>query len=187
MPNDNEIKRVLRTFIEDADTDVDKVRESIEAWYDSSMDRVSGWYKRYTQVIILILGLIVSLDPTLRNSVVTAAQQYLNDSSLSSADSASSSSIPACDEDPNSPECRFEKNLAEIKKLGLPIGWNKEDPRSVPEDLLGRLIKVFGWFLTAVAITLGAPFWFDLLNKFLVIRSTVKPHEKSSEESSEDR
>ena len=34
---------------------------------------------------------------------------------------------------------------------------------------------------------LGAPFWFDLLNKVMVIRSTVKPHEKSPEESSEDR
>jgi hypothetical protein len=38
-----------------------------------------------------------------------------------------------------------------------------------------------------MAISLGAPFWFDLLNKFMVIRSTVKPHEKSPEESSEDR
>ena len=41
-----------------------------------------------------------------------------------------------------------------------------------------------GWILTALAISLGAPFWFDLLNKFIVIRSAVKPHEKSPEESS---
>jgi hypothetical protein len=34
---------------------------------------------------------------------------------------------------------------------------------------------------------LGAPFWFDLLNKVMVVRSTVKPHEKSPEESSDDR
>jgi hypothetical protein len=34
---------------------------------------------------------------------------------------------------------------------------------------------------------LGAPFWFDVLNKFMVIRSTVKPHEKSGEAASEDR
>jgi hypothetical protein len=44
-----------------------------------------------------------------------------------------------------------------------------------------------GWLLTALAISLGAPFWFDLLNKIMVIRSTVKPHEKSPEEASEDR
>jgi hypothetical protein len=34
---------------------------------------------------------------------------------------------------------------------------------------------------------LGAPFWFDVLNKFMVIRSTVKPYEKSPPEASEDR
>ena len=44
-----------------------------------------------------------------------------------------------------------------------------------------------GWALAALAAMLGAPFWFDLLNKVMVVRSTVKPHEKSPEESSEDR
>lgn len=49
------------------------------------------------------------------------------------------------------------------------------------------LPAVFGWIVTALAISLGAPFWFDLLNKFMVIRSTVKPFEKSPAEGSEDR
>jgi hypothetical protein len=31
------------------------------------------------------------------------------------------------------------------------------------------------WLLTAMAISLGAPFWFDLLNKFMTARSTLKP------------
>lgn len=43
-----------------------------------------------------------------------------------------------------------------------------------------------GWLLTALAATLGAPFWFDVLNRIIVIRSTVKPREKSPEEGSED-
>jgi hypothetical protein len=34
-----------------------------------------------------------------------------------------------------------------------------------------------GWFLTAIAMTLGAPFWFDTLNRFMVVRSTIKPGE----------
>ena len=44
----------------------------------------------------------------------------------------------------------------------------------------------FGWLLTALALSLGAPFWFDLLNKFIVVRSTVKPKEKSQEDKSKD-
>ena len=42
------------------------------------------------------------------------------------------------------------------------------------------------WFLTAIAMTLGAPFWFDLLNQIMVIRSTIKPQEKSGSEASKD-
>jgi hypothetical protein len=29
-----------------------------------------------------------------------------------------------------------------------------------------------GWLLTAIAISVGAPFWFDLLDKFITIRSS---------------
>jgi hypothetical protein len=46
---------------------------------------------------------------------------------------------------------------------------------------------ILGWLLTAIAVSFGAPFWFDTLNKIMVIRSTVKPREKSGEEGSEDR
>ena len=53
---------------------------------------------------------------------------------------------------------------------------------------VGDVFKIaLGWIITALAAAVGAPFWFDLLNKVMVIRSTVKPHEKSPEESSEDR
>lgn len=48
-------------------------------------------------------------------------------------------------------------------------------------------LTIFGWLLTAVAVSLGAPFWFDTLNKLVVVRSTVKPKEKSAEEASKDR
>src|SRR5207237_3183830 len=88
-----------------------------------------------------------------------------------------------------------------LAALPVPIGW----PRTIPgpggvgmvrdtsawtAQIVGQATlgwPILGWLLTAVAATMGAPFWFDLLNKVMVIRSTVKPHEKSPEESSEDR
>lgn len=54
----------------------------------------------------------------------------------------------------------------------------------MPSSFWGWVLKIFGLALTATAASLGAPFWFDLLNKFIVVRSTVKPHEKSQEEPS---
>jgi hypothetical protein len=87
----------------------------------------------------------------------------------------------------------YKNARQELEAVNLPIGWTEGwratksgDPWSA--DWWGRLAaQVFGWLLTAFAATLGAPFWFDVLNKVMVIRSTVKPHEKSPEEASEDR
>ena len=47
-------------------------------------------------------------------------------------------------------------------------------------------LHALGWLITAAAISLGAPFWFDTLNRFMVVRSTVKPKEKSPDEGSKD-
>ena len=44
------------------------------------------------------------------------------------------------------------------------------------------LIKKFaGWFMTGLALSLGAPFWFDLLSKFVNIRGAgVKPERQDA-------
>jgi hypothetical protein len=39
--------------------------------------------------------------------------------------------------------------------------------------------KVFGLLLTVLALSLGAPFWFDMLNKIINIRSSGPPPVKS--------
>jgi len=36
-----------------------------------------------------------------------------------------------------------------------------------------------GWVMTALAVTLGAPFWFDVLSKLMIVRSTIKPKDGS--------
>ena len=50
--------------------------------------------------------------------------------------------------------------------------------RLLDREVRSRLfsINAFGWFLTAAALTLGAPFWFDLLNQFINLRGAgAKP------------
>jgi hypothetical protein len=75
--------------------------------------------------------------------------------------------------------------------LGLPIGWKTPDERMMdtkndeadlrypPTTPGGWITKVFGLLATALAATLGAPFWFDLLNKLITIRGTGKAPEET--------
>jgi hypothetical protein len=193
------LERALRMLIDAAGDNVNQARQNIEDWFDSGMDRVSGWYKRRVQVILVVIGLVIAIainadtitigdtlshDPALRESLVNAAQEYAKADPAADQGTTgnSASDIAACREDETSPACRIGMNLKEIEKLGLPIGWDPEDPRTIPGGARDWALKVIGWLLTAAAVSLGAPFWFDLLNKFIIIRSTVRPREKSPEE-----
>ena len=43
----------------------------------------------------------------------------------------------------------------------------------------GWLSRIVGWLLTIIAVSLGAPFWFDLLNRFITIRASGKAPEEA--------
>jgi hypothetical protein len=208
-------QQALITLIDAAQNDPAKARQNIEDWFNTSMDRVSGWYKRRSQIFILILGLIVVIllnadtvdifkalnnDKSLRETVVAAAIKASDQGATATSitcgpcakdkNSADCKST-ACGKDPKSPECQLEQNRCQLQDLGVPLGWSGDDPRRRWQGW-GDFFKaqlgnhLLGWLLTAFAVSLGAPFWFDLLNKFIVVRSTVKPKEKSPDEKSKD-
>src|SRR5437868_2548627 len=62
-------------------------------------------------------------------------------------------------------------------------GWTDESPNFTG---LGGGGAGDSGLMAAVAASLAAPFWFDILNKMMVVRSTVKPREKSQEEGSKE-
>ena len=59
LPN-QELRTALLTLIDEAQGDIEKARRNIEEWYDGMMDRVSGWYKRRTAMLMLLLGFVVA-------------------------------------------------------------------------------------------------------------------------------
>jgi hypothetical protein len=228
-----QVETALTTLIDAAGNDAVRVRMNIEDWFNSSMDRVSGWYKRRSHTFLLILGLLIAIlvnadsvlivrklasDRPLRESLVAASIAYAQQNATPSASRISStgsslsdccgpnatptptpSASPAapcvsaeCRGHEDTPQCKLQTTRCQIEALGLPIGWDSEtDPLlqwNWNPKQWSQIFKdhILGWLLTALAISLGAPFWFDLLNKFIVIRSTVKPKEKSPEEKSKD-
>jgi hypothetical protein len=201
VPN-KEVQTSLKVLWEEAQHEIGAFEESIEIWFNNSMERVSGWYKRKSQVINVVLAALVttlanadsiliakslSSDPALRTALVAEAVSFAEQNTT---ESLAPEAAPA-----GSPEARRREEEAQktllgyreqIQKLGVPIGWVKADPnqpdapdsRSVPVDFWGWVKKVLGLLLTAVAASLGAPFWFDMLNKVMNIRSSGKAPEE---------
>ncbi|MDB5468971.1 MAG: hypothetical protein JWR84_531 [Caulobacter sp.] len=210
------LQRAVLSAIDHA-RDLTEVRKNLEEWFNGTMDRVSGWYKRRTQYWLLAIGVVAAIVFNL--DALTVADRLINDHSLRAAAVAHAEKITG-DGKPM-PQADLAKLRGELSGMGYPIGWRyvpwKSDGKPAPKVLgyeiqlplpapqtclrfdengcahtkavgLGEVLgMITGWLITAAAISFGAPFWFDVLNKIMVIRSTVKPREKSRDEGSEDR
>lgn len=178
---DADLKTSLTALLDGAQT-VDQVRERLQGWFDDQMDRVSGWYKRKAQVITLALGLVISIgmnadtvaivrtlsnDSALRASLVAQAQEVARQPLASRTEDIKKEAEGRAAE--------LASKIRSVEGLGLPVGfgwWNNEPATVRPREAAP------GWLLTALAISLGAPFWFDMLGKVVSVRAASKPEEK---------
>jgi hypothetical protein len=60
-----------------------------------------------------------------------------------------------------------------------PLIWCDHDRTQLSKVLLGLWPMLLGWLITAAAMSLGAPFWFDTLKRFVSIRSAGKAPEEA--------
>jgi hypothetical protein len=191
---DDHLKGALLAMIDRSEGKTERLRGEIEAWYNQAMDRVSGWYKRRTQWATLLASAAlvvatnadtlqivrqISTDPVKRAALVAVAEDRVK-SLPPPAVSASTAGTYQADVK------LIAETYHQLDGLGLALGWSRVGVNGLPHDSLGWLNKVLGWALSIFAVSLGAPFWFDILNRLVVVRSTVKPHEKSPEGASKD-
>ena len=209
-------KEALSALANQGQTKIEDIKQSLEDWYNDGMDRVAGWYKRRTTLVLFALGLVVAIvtnsdsflvgrtlwnNPALRQATITAADQYVqaHKPPESGDKTADAQQVKTTLNDLNS----------QLQTLQLPVGWpagaggqysiltdvggavrtllGKSSPqpaydRSFPTDTRLAWFRILGWGFTAAALSLGAPFWFDLLNKFMLVRSAVKPEEKKDDD-----
>ena len=160
----------LALLLKKANGDPAKELASIEKWYNTTMDRVSGWYRRRIQLIIFVLGLliVVGLNIDTLSIITTISNDTVIRSALVSSAQGSASS-PS-----NAGAATLQKGFEQIQ---LVIGWS---PSSLPADFWGWVLKIVGLLATTFAVSLGGPFWFDLLNKFMGFRSSGTPPQSNA-------
>jgi hypothetical protein len=203
-----QLQRVLLSALDHSAGDLAQARLNIERWFNGTMDRTSGWYKRRTQAVLFLLGLAVAAGMNI--DALHIMQRLMTDKAFRAVVVNQAAVAPGPAEAASAAQgVRIATARQALEQVAMPFGWRRWSPapaspaRPVPMQLcegsaasscqrgewLGAdwLPVAAGWLVTAFAVMLGAPFWFDVLNRFMVIRSTVKPHEKSPEEASQDR
>lgn len=227
--NKGNLFEVLKNLL-DTSTNIKELQEKIEAWFNSYMHRVTGWYESHTVVTVRLIAVAITLifninviklvkkiynDGQLRSSMVAMAEGVVNnpqpitqfytntfqkenaakDSAFKQRiDSATGEEKKLIEKERDSVMAALAKsytdrNILAIKSLtsrldstGLPLGWKND---TISKELKGTpgsncitnfLIMLLGWIIGAGCISMGAPFWFDMLNKLVnVRRSGVKP------------
>lgn len=210
------LREALVTAANEAEGDWDIFKAGVERWYDTAMDRLSGQYKRYAQLVTFLIGLVLAVcfnvnsvtmatrlyqDRDLRETMVRQAQTYVDEDAK-----AAGSESPAADGAPAAPDplleakqqqAAFEKARNDLL-ANAPVGWAPDLARARADFAAARpaaqpgwwdwtvwfLLQVPaslpGWLITALAGMLGAPFWFDLLNKLVNVRNTgPKPESRT--------
>ena len=145
------------------------------------MDRVGGWYKRWTQKILLVIA--VSIVFAANADTFTLANRLMRDNALrASIVNAAEQSIQTNAANPANDLQARQNLLEDAKKLTLPLGWvcaegdpYKCDQVPSPRDITGWVLKVIGLLISAFAVSMGAPFWFDTLSKFVNLRGAGTP------------
>ncbi len=159
--------------------------KEIAIWFQRAQDRTTGTYKRNSKIVMFCIGLAAAIianantftivenlyDEDVREAVVTQAL-----SSVDVCKDKTEKELQSC------LDTHVDKAL-DINKL--PIGWSNINIKDnsieeLGEDALKNLVfviqNIVGYLVTALAVMMGAPFWFDLLKKFINVRNAgVKP------------
>ena len=181
-------KQALGAFVAEAAGDINTFKSYIEKWFDDTMDRVSGVYKRWSQLFLLLIGLFLAISLNVDTIRIFSTLAHDSDVRQALADSA----VQAAEVDPST--WTEEQALKAAADLPIPIGWTscRKGDTAAPSAVSAKplcsevfaigstivartgwslLSVLVGWVLTAIAISFGAPFWFDLLNQLVNIRA----------------
>jgi hypothetical protein len=167
-----ELKSALVSLYHTAQGDPIEFRRAVERWYDDAMERVSGWYRRRIQKVLWALAIVVAI--LINADTLQMAKQLWTQPSTRSVLVTQAESAASRGKAPMG-----NAAAKHLKKLPLPLGWHwttrRSDAQAIPSSTYDVLAKIVGLLLTAVALSFGAPFWFDTLSKLARLRNSGAP------------
>ncbi len=181
------LRKVLLQLLNDSEDDIEQFKHKVRRWYNDIMDRASGWYKRNTGRILVFVGLAIAVifnadsigifntlqnDPEALREIVSLATDFARTTDSLDISTQSRAEVEASVD-------KVQRVLdTQVDNVTTPLGLGWDMQRTLSWTVTDWVGKVVGWIITALAISLGAPFWFDLLKKLVSVRgSGNKPEE----------
>ena len=202
----NEAKDTFNALTIKTSGAIEMFRNKMENWYDSNMQRLTGSLKKYSRRFTFVAAIIVTVlvnadtieiskylynNPEAAKTIAAKAYETANNEEIKQemerkklATTAQNDTVKLTIQQADSSIKANRKIMEDAKavlKASFPLGWANSsfsESREWYEWILFWLAKLIGMALTVVAIMMGAPFWFEILNKVSNIRgSGKKPNE----------
>lgn len=183
--DEGDLKRMMQFIYRQSGGDLAAFQTQTEQWFDEVMDRASDWYKRSTKWWLFGVGFVlaavfnadtiqiyqnISNSTVLQNMLANDADRFIQKTDTVTGPQAG---IPL-----DVALARYDTMQTRIESLRSPLGlgWNSNEAK---QNLPWWLVKIAGLLVTGIAVTFGAPFWFEILKKLVSIRPGAKPAESA--------
>jgi hypothetical protein len=154
--SDPQLRQLLQGMYSRSEGEIGRLQQQLADWFDNGMDRLSGMYKRQTQIISFLVALAIAVLLNI-DSVHLLSGLWMRPTLAAALSSPANTQA-------------FAATLDQLQ--ALPVGWagrQLDTPTQVATMALGLII-------TASSALFGAPFWFDLLQHLVQLRGTgAKP------------
>ncbi len=177
---DTETKSGLLEMVYDSGNDLEKFKARLEQWFNEMMNRTEGWYTKQTRFILFFIGLILAVSFNIDTIAITKLLATNNTARSAMVQSASNFKMPENSKDIsdtaliNSAKRLMQDQIYTANQV-LALGYQDGEFLTGAfknKGCVTTLVVLVGWLITGLAISLGAPFWFDLLQKIMAIRQT---------------
>ncbi|MBD2253321.1 hypothetical protein [Nostoc parmelioides] len=168
--------------VQSVEDEIYQFKTEIQVWFDRSMERASGVYKRNAKGIAFLIGFFLAIavnadtfhiisrlttDSALREALTTNAELVTKDCLPTQNNKGANTEYLEC--------VRQKVNSS----ISLPLGRDEANLKQQTQESKGwfypPLRRFLGWIVSGFAIMMGAPFWFELLGKIINVRNAGKP------------
>ncbi len=168
------LKRIAtrtRSRVRITDQHMEQFRQEIALWYEHSMARLSGTYRRNVKLFTVLIGSILAI--LMNADSLYMLRRISENTATRSVVIRNAVKIQGCQDDLSSVQC-MDKMANLLDSTTIPIGWHPVNFQQQFPQVNGfyGVKAAIGWLLTGIAISMGSRFWFQILDQFIHVRET---------------
>ena len=156
-PIDSHLKEVLTGLVDRSQSRGTSLHDELAQHFDATMEKISRWYRHWTQAIAFALAILFTVYVNANTLDLLHQLTAHPESRLELAKIQSSTAADPAD------HSRAITNLKDLDAIITTDTLNGKTFR--PELTQNPFRTLVGLLITILAVSLGAPFWFDVLSR----------------------